>query len=489
MAKSTGLFDLIHTLTKSEKRYFRLFSSLQEGKKNYDRLFDFLEKMDVYNEEKILEHFQGEPFTKQLHSVKNYLYNLIMKSLRNYHSERSVDIRLANLMTDADLLNRRGLYDLRDGTLRRARKLAEKYERNYYLLEILKRMVSYAVERRTKKMKEELELLCENILNISIALLKESELYILNYRFAVFFRQQKSKKLKLEQLLLNYENNNILKYDVEKLSFDGKIFYYNVAKYVCRFSNNHQGTFANSRELINIWKDNPHQIIERPMLYKLYLGNLMNDANRIRRYDDFQEHLEEIRCLPSRDFSEEAETFQNYAFMELLYFLNTEKIYEGEERLPHLVEGLEKYQAKINKARWISFCYNISILYLLLRNFDAALVWGNRILQDATNEHRRDLHRSMLLLQLIYHYELHNFNLLESLLTSVPKRLKRKGKLNHFERIILDTFLMVLQSSTKKEASQFLIDLKIDLQALKKSHKNNTFLGFDEFLAWLEIKR
>ena len=47
MKPSSELFDLISTLTKSEKRFFKMQSSLQSGDKNYVRLFDLVEKMET----------------------------------------------------------------------------------------------------------------------------------------------------------------------------------------------------------------------------------------------------------------------------------------------------------------------------------------------------------------------------------------------------------------------------------------------------------
>jgi len=58
MKPTHDLFDLVHSLTKSEKRFFKLQSSLQAGEKNYVRIFDLLEKMDHYDEEFVKESFK-----------------------------------------------------------------------------------------------------------------------------------------------------------------------------------------------------------------------------------------------------------------------------------------------------------------------------------------------------------------------------------------------------------------------------------------------
>jgi hypothetical protein len=51
MKPSNELHDLIKSLTKSEKRFFKLHSSLQAGDKNYLRIFDAIDKQKVYDEE------------------------------------------------------------------------------------------------------------------------------------------------------------------------------------------------------------------------------------------------------------------------------------------------------------------------------------------------------------------------------------------------------------------------------------------------------
>ena len=51
MKPSTELFSLIKSLTKSEKRFFKLNSALQAGDKNYLKIFDFVEAQHKYDEE------------------------------------------------------------------------------------------------------------------------------------------------------------------------------------------------------------------------------------------------------------------------------------------------------------------------------------------------------------------------------------------------------------------------------------------------------
>ena len=137
MKPTHDLFDLVHSLTKSEKRFFKLQSSLQAGEKNYVRLFDLLEKMGHYDEDFVKESFKGELFLKHLPSEKNHLFKLILKALRSYHGESTVRSVLKQSLKNVDILHKKGLFEECKKELKRAKKLATSYEFFYYLFEII----------------------------------------------------------------------------------------------------------------------------------------------------------------------------------------------------------------------------------------------------------------------------------------------------------------------------------------------------------------
>jgi hypothetical protein len=104
MKPSNELYKLIKSLTKSEKRFFKLSSALQSGEKNYLKIFDFIEKQGAYREEDLKEFFQDETFVKHLPSEKNHLYRLILKSLRVYYSEQSASSVLKQELKNVEIL-------------------------------------------------------------------------------------------------------------------------------------------------------------------------------------------------------------------------------------------------------------------------------------------------------------------------------------------------------------------------------------------------
>ena len=137
MKPSDELFYLIKSLTKSEKRYFKLSSSLQQGEKNYVKLFDAIEAQSSYDEELIKGLFTGTTFINHLPSEKNHLYNLLLKSLRNFHSDKSVSAQMQEHLKNIEILYNKALYKECLKIVRKAKNLAKGHEEFYFVLELI----------------------------------------------------------------------------------------------------------------------------------------------------------------------------------------------------------------------------------------------------------------------------------------------------------------------------------------------------------------
>ena len=74
------LHELIKYLSKSEKRYFKVYSSkhIIGSENNYNVLFDFIDKQRVYDEDEIFKFFKGELFLNRFSITKKRLYDYII---------------------------------------------------------------------------------------------------------------------------------------------------------------------------------------------------------------------------------------------------------------------------------------------------------------------------------------------------------------------------------------------------------------------------
>lgn len=93
---SDSLFKLIKSMTMSEKRYFKIYSSRHQLKKgnSYVTLFNAIEKQNNYDEKLILKQFKNKGIFNRLDLVKGHLHKMILASLKFYNSNSTFNFEL-----------------------------------------------------------------------------------------------------------------------------------------------------------------------------------------------------------------------------------------------------------------------------------------------------------------------------------------------------------------------------------------------------------
>ena len=98
------LFVLIKSLSKSEKRQFKIFASRLETSANtkFIELFNILDKSEIYDEKLILK--SGVIKKVQLSNLKSYLYKQILVSIRLNIPSQNIRYQLREQIDFATIL-------------------------------------------------------------------------------------------------------------------------------------------------------------------------------------------------------------------------------------------------------------------------------------------------------------------------------------------------------------------------------------------------
>jgi|GEM_PF-4609661 len=140
MRKQDYLLHLIHSLSPSEKRYFKVFCQSQAGGKQYLRLFTALEKSGTYNSAALAKALNTT--TENLAHEKDYLQEVLLRNLRMFHEDTFLESRLMADFLEADLLYRKGMSTYSISKAEKTLDKALKYER-FGLALNLTRLLSY----------------------------------------------------------------------------------------------------------------------------------------------------------------------------------------------------------------------------------------------------------------------------------------------------------------------------------------------------------
>ncbi|MGD1844207.1 MAG: hypothetical protein ACFB10_02320 [Salibacteraceae bacterium] len=499
MKPSGELFKLIRSLSKSEKRFFKLSSTLQAGEKNYLKLFDAIERQKEYNEDEIKDQFKSERFIKHLPSEKNHLYKLILKSLRAYHADSSVSSMLKEDIKSIEILYEKALYYECSKLIRKAKKLAYSHEKFYYLSELIsweKRLLEeeYLSGRFDKNLDdlihEEQEVI-EKLRNVAEYQILYSKI---NYVFRMrgYARNDQEKEI-VEEI----SSHPLIKGKNTALSQRAAATCYYIQGLCAVTKHELETSFAKFSRVVDIFERNPSLIQDIPKQYLKSLNNLLYYYTDTRQFEAFFELIQKMRSLQDRPgFTStdiKMKLFTTTYNSELLAYDRMGDYERGIAIVQEVMEGLERFSDKITKEEVILFYYNIAYIYFGAGEFRQSLHWLNRVLNDNEPNLRQDVYSFARLFNLIIHFELGNYDLLDYIVKSTSRfYLKRKREYDReyrFETVFLKYIKKLAKSADKKDKlrSTF-VELKDEIDRVMQDNYERVALEYFDFSAWIESK-
>ena len=487
MKPNPDLHRLIKSLSKSEKRYFKIYASqyAKSSKSNYLRLFDAIDRQDVYDEAVLKKRFHKEKFTKHLSSEKNYLFQMVMKSLRAYQRENSMAVTLSELILESEILEERGLYGRSDKVLAKAEKLAGESEAHWIMLEILDRRRVLLKARELKRPQENLKLLVERK-NEVLEMIANRYLYQDLYDelfLAARMRLDGPRREILERLTYHYQDSDLIQQHPPN-SFFAQLFSRNLLALYQRLNGNRTACKQAFTQAVALWEAHPKMQQLLPQRYKIALSNCLAACMSDDDFPPMPALISKIKAIPDTTFDRAAENFQNTSLWELVYHFNTGDLEAAIATVPEIEAGLDRYKGKVNAARRLTLLFNTAMVFFMAERPSDCLKFTNRILDTGSIPHRRDIQRAAHLFQLLLHLELGNFDLLEYLLRSTKRYFKQAGEPSPLESTTLDLCQAGLQEGTQPLSKALLERFWEAIQGVELSKA----AGGTEIRCWAEAR-
>jgi hypothetical protein len=497
MKTTDELFLLIKSLKQTEKRYFKIYASKHVigEKNNYVRLFEAIDKQKEYDEETIRKKFPNSNFLKQLHVAKNYLYKLILKSLRNYHSELSSVSEIKNVLRDVEILYEKALYKQCRKLLLKIKKAAYVHEDHLQILEIIKwdkKIINaeFHIGKHDKileKVIEEEQVVLEKLGNTIDYWKLQSTMSKLIQKEGLPRNQDELEKFN------KINDSPLLHNDAFALSFQSKLYFYNISADYSYVKGDLENDYKFSEKVLGLIESNFEKISGETHIYIEALHNYLIASNRIKKYDDFKEALKKLRNIPKNEFFGESEDALVRIFvfsysMELKMYLNTGEFVKGVMLIPEIESGLDRFKGKINRVHEIVFYYNIAYMYMGAGEYNKSLSWLNKILNSTDIDVRQDILSFARILNLVIHYELGNDDVLEYTVKSTYRYLYARKRLYKFETILLNFIRKLPKNSSPVKLLNSFSDLREALLNISENTFEKKALEYFDLISWLESK-
>lgn len=494
---SDHLFRLIKSLTRAEKRYFKLFASRHTiGEKNDNLvLFEAIDAQSEYDEEKLMKFFKQHTFQNRPAIAKARLYETVLRSLDAYHADSSVDVEIRKLLHFSEILFKKSLYDESYKMLAKAKRLAAEYEKHPALLDIFKwekkliEKESYSEKtfEDIAKMLEEDQIAIEKITNYAEFWYIKSRLFIL---------LNKQGKVRDHAELASFKNiidNTLLKGEDKALSYETRYLYYHIYSAYYFGIGDYKSSHNYIKKHLEVIETNSTFFKEEPNKYFAVLSNMIYLCTQLRKLKEIPVYLKKLKSI-SVSFADEMtedleiKLFSTSYSAELSLYIQTGMFEKALQLIPSIETGLKKYTDKINKVRAAYFYFNIAIVYFAVGNFSKALYWLNQLLNDNTLDESMDIYCFAKIFNLIIHLEMGNNDLIPYTLKSTLRYLEKRKRIYRFETVFFNFINKIQKAKNNQQTEQSYVTLRNELKVLSKDPYEKTVFEYFDFVSWAGSK-
>ncbi len=490
---SDTLFQLIHSLEKSEKRHFKLYIKRSSTKEDLKivQLFDALDKLADYDEKSLLKKLPGIE-KPQLSNLKTHLYKQILASLRLLKSSESIDLQLNETFDYAHILYKKGLFQQSLRLLERAKETAKANQKFNFLVQVLaleKRIETLHITHSMQMRAEQLSAESRQIIDRIDMVARLSNLALLVYSW--YIQNGHARNEKDEERIKQYLQEQLPANAWKQTGFYERLYLYQSYNWYAFIRQDFLMYYRYSQKWLDLFEEQPLMVRVETGHYIKALHNLLNAHFDLRNYEQFELTLQKFEDFSQTDRVRENDNFRIQSFL----YITTAKINqvfmlgnfkEGLQMVSGIEQKLVEYELFIDRHRILVLNYKIASLYFGSADYDTCIDYLQRIINDQ-GDLRNDLQCYARVLHLMAHYELKNFELMESLTKSVYRFMARRERLTRVEEEMfrfLRTSFQTSRSAMKAEFEKFLDKIKL----FEKNRYEARAFAYLDLVSWVESK-
>ncbi|MBI2269339.1 MAG: hypothetical protein HYU69_03175 [Bacteroidetes bacterium] len=429
---------------------------------------------------------------KNLSTEKSRLFNLILKSLAEFHSNITIEAILGEHIRRVEILVEKQLLSHALKLIKKAKNIAAEHGKYPYFLELTRwerRIINFDQQQADFDQKNKI-------------LFDETCLWIDKYKQFVELENLHNKMLGLQRVygtVLKHENEKrilsrikkqITEIDADQLDRAQKIFYYTSASVCFRYTGNPKKSLFFLVKFLSLYKTLPTDIMDM-YNYISGLNNIIILLLEMRKFPEALMYLQKIKEAEASKLINKSGSlkilFLKSIIQELMIQLLTGKFDEGVRTFKFISEKYELNEAVLGTSFNFTVWYCCACIHFGAGEYRQSLIILNKIINHPEQEIRKDIQAFSRIVRLLVLFELQNELNLHYYIRSTAYYLLKRQRVFKLESYILDFLRKKLPKlKTTKEFKEAFITLRIELLSLNKKEKE-VFEYFD-IISWLESK-
>lgn len=493
MLKNSSLLRLIKSMSKNEKRNFKLIAQKTgEGKKLYVMLFDHLVKYGQFDEKQILNKIP-QIKKSQISNIRATLSKQILRALRDINKEIYKEIKARERFDFAKVLYAKGQYRESLDMLQIVKNMASEIQ----LKPLLYLAINFEKLIESQHVTKSMSPKAYQLATESIAIITELGLTneLSNLSLLLYARYLENGYVKNEQEyqeLHRYFYSLLPVIEVENLDFYQKLNLYQSYVWFYHMSQDFVNYYRYAQKWVNLFDEYPMMKGTATVLYIKGMHNVLNALFMSDKRKKFREAIEKLMLFNSENEYKlsvnEQGQLQLFKYTHGInsIFLSANYKY-GAEFVRDLVTKIEKMDHPWDPTRIMVFNYKIACIYFGNGELNKTITFLNRVENKYQPRLKVDIQCFSRVLNLIAHYDLGNDILVSYKIKSVFRFLLKMGEL---EKVHTEIFRFIRR--TPKMNKLTIVDefkkLRMKLLDIETERFEKRPFLYIDIISWLDSK-
>ena len=491
------LFQLIKSLSISEKGYVKKICAKNGANPSYLKLLDAIDSQTTYDEESIKKKFKNQKFIKQLSVAKSYLIKSILKSLRAYHSESTNNIQVHELLLEIEILYNKRLIGLCQKLIKKAKRIIEEAQLFHHAEELafwdFRLALLLPHNEHTDAYMEANQVFGNKGLKATSMLSEYRHLAYDVFKFG--FKEGYSREEQARTIAHQFSKHPLLKDSPEPNNAKAVARYHNIWNKIHEINTDYEKGYESSKSFVEVIQDNP-KVFEDYLMSTVIPAhyNLLGCCILLNKGKTFFPNLQYLKDIP-QTYKSKNETIHRlthyYATaLELQFYTQNAYFDKAAALLPEakkIVEEGDLLTFGLSLLQ-IEFCYSIAYSYFGLGNYEASETWVAKTLEHEKDNLREDVLCMTHLLHLVNHAEMGNFQYLDSKLRSTYNFIKRMKKIHKFEKIALQFIKKLIHARNRSEYINLIKVYKEKFEAIEQLPFEQMIIKNFDIISWMDSK-
>lgn len=497
LISNKDLYDLIKSLTKSEKRFLKLYATASHLEKSLIELFELIEKKDNYGDlftDGSKQEVKANTKLNNQHAEQ--LYEFILQCLRSFHVESNASFIIKDEITNILNLFDKAQYKQCRKILNKQKLEAYKYERFHFILELI------SLEKLLINIETQFNIKHSSIEEIAIEeneVIKKAknlgEYTLLFSKINMLSRTSESAKTNKDFEDLDiFLNSSLLKNKENTDSIKSLIIYHNCRVLLFQKKLDNESRQKECEQVISVFEKNESVIEEMPKHYLFAINNLMIIAYQSQAYKTCAKHITKMRSVKTHNAFNttdlQLKIFTSSYNAEISTYIDSAKFDEAKILVTEIEEGLKEFEGKINKEEVLKFYYNFALMYTYDADYIKAKEYIGKVLNNGDSLLRMDLQSFARILNIVISYELNDKAHLEYIINAVKIYYQNQKSLYKAEKHILQFFDKLTQIKNldiTKEKALFMV-FQTELTEILKDPLEQGVMFYFEIATYIESK-